>query len=258
MNSVLVCSTRDILTAATRCPRTLLATGAGLLVIALPLALCAQEAEDDSRAPSHPLVSRFLTRADEPVHAYRARRRLEAHNPRFRKEAWLEAWTWLDPENGFRFAIIAEGGSKYIRNRVLRRALETEQRTIAAGDAARASLSETNYTFEGAETIENGLLMLRIKPKRKDMLLVDGSLLVTDDADLLEIAGRLAKGPSFWTPRVEIRRRYERRSAVRVPVFVESTAHVRIAGRSEFRMTYEYESVNGRPVSAWFGVAGSR
>ncbi|MPZ20537.1 MAG: hypothetical protein GEV06_21875 [Luteitalea sp.] len=237
-----------------------LALAAGLLVVAGSggFALSAQEAPGESCSPSGPIVTRFLSREDEPLRAYRARRRLEARNPRFRKEAWLEARTWLDPDEGFRFEVVAEEGSKYIRNRVLRRALETEQRTIAEGNLGRAALSDRNYEFVGVDPAEGGRLRLYIKSKRKDILLVNGSLLLTEEADLLEIAGRLAKGPSFWTPRVEVRRTYGRRSAVRVPLLVESTAHVRIAGRSEFRMTYEYESVNGRPVRIWLDAAASR
>ena len=33
---------------------------------------------------------------------------------------------------------------------------------------------------------------------------------------------------------------------MRVPISIESIAHVLIAGRSTFKMTYEYESVNGQ------------
>jgi hypothetical protein len=44
-------------------------------------------------------------------------------------------------------------------------------------------------------------------------------------------------------------RRYERLAGVRVPVSIESVAHVLIAGRSTFKMTYEYETINGHPVS---------
>jgi hypothetical protein len=255
---VLVLSTEQVfLTLLTRARYASLALVAGLLVVAgSGWILLAQEPDGEPCAPSDPIVTRFLGREDESLHAYRARRRLEARNRRFRKEAWLEARTWLDPEKGFHFEVVAEGGSKYIRNRVLRRALETEQRTIAEGKTGRAALSETNYEFVGADPAEGGRLLLYIKPRRKDILLVDGSLLLTEEADLLEIAGRLAKGPSFWTPRVEVRRQYARRSAVRVPILVESTAHVRIAGRSEFRMTYEYDSVNGRPVDIWPDTAG--
>jgi hypothetical protein len=62
--------------------------------------------------------------------------------------------------------------------------------------------------------------------------------------------GRLSKPPSFWTRRVEIVRWYRRIAGVRMPVALESAANVRIAGESTFRMTYEYESINGQRVGA--------
>ena len=47
---------------------------------------------------------------------------------------------------------------------------------------------------------------------------------------------------------MDIVRRYERIGGVRVPVSIESVAHVLIAGRSTFKMTYEYETINGQHV----------
>jgi hypothetical protein len=43
-------------------------------------------------------------------------------------------------------------------------------------------------------------------------------------------------------------RRYERKAGVRVPVGIESVAHVLVAGRSTFTMTYDYETINGQKV----------
>jgi hypothetical protein len=81
------------------------------------------------------------------------------------------------------------------------------------------------------------------------VLLVDGSIFVQPgDGDLARIEGRLSKTPSFWTRRVDVVRRYERIAGVRVPVSIESVAHVLIAGRSTFKMTYEYETINGQHV----------
>ena len=60
--------------------------------------------------------------------------------------------------------------------------------------------------------------------------------------------GRLSKSPSFWTRRVEITRHYARLAGVRVPVSIESVAHVLIAGRSTFAMTYRYQTINGQHV----------
>jgi hypothetical protein len=81
-----------------------------------------------------------------------------------------------------------------------------------------------------------------------EITLVNGTVDVTrQDNDLVQLAGRLAKSPSFWVSRVEVVRRYARIGGVRVPVQVESTAHVRFAWPSAKTMTYRYETINGVP-----------
>lgn len=178
-------------------------------------------------------------------------RHLEAENEHFHVRGWMDAFTEFDRVNGLRFQVLNEGGSGYIRNRVLRAALEGEQRMWAANEPQRASLTEENYTFDDRLAAADGLAVLGIKPRRRDVLLVDGAIYVqAADGELRRIEGRLSKAPSFWTRRVEITRRYERLAGVRVPVSIESVAHVLIAGRSTFRMTYQYEAINGQKVAA--------
>jgi hypothetical protein len=58
---------------------------------------------------------------------------------------------------------------------------------------------------------------------------------------LARVEGKLSKTPSVWTRRVDVVRRYERKAGVRVPIAIESVAHVLIAARSTFKMTYEYQ-----------------
>jgi hypothetical protein len=90
-----------------------------------------------------------------------------------------------------------------------------------------------------------------VMARRKDVLLVDGSIYVNAvDGDLVRIEGRLSKAPSFWTRRVEVIRYYRRINGIRVPVAIESVANVLLAGRSTFKMTYEYETINGVRVGA--------
>ncbi len=194
-------------------------------------------------------LDRFLARGEEPTVEYRALRRLEATNPKFNHRAWLLAWTEYDRATGFRFSIVAEGGSSYIRTHVLRAALLGEQKMWANNEPQRASLSNENYTFDNDVPDEGGLAAVGLKPKRKDVLLVEGAIFVQpNDGDLARIEGKLSKAPSFWTRRVDVVRRYQRIAGVRVPVSIESVAHVLIAGRSTFKMTYEYETINGHRV----------
>jgi hypothetical protein len=193
-------------------------------------------------------ADRFLARPPETLTQYRATRRLEARNGRFRKHGWVEVSTELTAD-GFSFQVIEEGGSGYIRDKVLRPILQGERDLVARGDVARSALSWANYDFTAETPAEPGVVRLTVTPRRKDITLIDGSVFVTEtDADLVRIEGRLAKSPSFWTRRVEVVRRYGRIAGVRVPLSIESIAHVRIAGRSEMTMTYRYQMVNGRLV----------
>jgi len=192
------------------------------------------------------VLQRFL---DDPTPTqFRALRRLEAHNDKFEKSAWMDVWTDGDA-SGFRYAIVAEEGSDYIRSKVFRATLETERKMWAAGASDQAALTPANYVFEERGAQADGLTLLTMTPKRKDVMLVDGSIYLNPlDGELVRVEGRLAKSPSFWTRHVEIVRWYRRIAGFRVPTSLESIANVRVAGVSTFRMSYEYESINGQRV----------
>jgi len=220
-----------------------------ILTVALAVACAVATLDARQHAQSPSAVQRFLARGESPPVAYRALRHLEAHNLHFGANAWLDAWTEFDEAHGFRYQVVGEGGNSYIRNHVLRAALDGEQKMWASREPQRASLTSDNYQFQDGGRAPEGLASVGIKPKRKDVLLVEGSIfLEPDDGELARIEGKLSKAPSIWTRRVDIVRRYERRAGVRVPMSIESTAHVLVAGKSTFKMTYDYETINGQRV----------
>ena len=189
---------------------------------------------------------RVLT-ASEELTSYRAFRRMHAKSEKFNQEGWLDAWTEFDA-TGFRYTIVSERGSDYVRNKVLKAVLRREQE-IVAGGADKAALTEDNYTFTEADG-EEGFRYVLLKPKRKDVMLVEGRMVLSaDGADLLRVEGKLAKNPSFWTSLVNVIRHFAKLDGVRVPVSTESIAKVKFAGQSRLDVFYEYESINGRPVS---------
>jgi len=197
-----------------------------------------------------PVLHRFLARADEPLVTYRGTRRLEGRNERFNVSGWMDIAAELTAD-GFRYRVIDEGGSDLIRRRVFRAMLENEEQIFANGDAAHSSFTSTNYDLTPAESPEPGLVKLFARPKRKDVTLIDGAVYITDtDADLVRVEGRLAQSPSFWTRRVDVVKQYARVGGLRVPIRVESTAQVRVAGTSTMTMTYAYEMINGVNVGA--------
>jgi hypothetical protein len=197
------------------------------------------------------VLARFLAGNDHSLLSYEAVRKLEVVARGGKMTAFMTARTSLDEDNGFQFHVIEESGSGLLRSRVLHPVLEAERQAKQRQRGRAGALTLANYAFTVDEITPDGLLRVAIKPKRRDELLMDGSILLTaDTADLVQMEGLLVKRPSFWTRRVRIVRRYDRIAGARVPVQTSSTADVLVAGQSTFTMRYEYESINGVPVAA--------
>jgi hypothetical protein len=195
-----------------------------------------------------PATERFLKVREEPLTQYRAYRRMHARSENFGQEGWVEAWTELD-QRGFRYTVVSETGSDFVRSRVLKAVLNREQELVADGECRRSELTADNYVFEEAPQTEGERYVL-LKPRRKDTLLVDGRMVLSQDGtELLRVEGRLSKNPSFWTSLVNVIRHYARLDGIRVPIATESVAKVKFAGLSHLEVQYEYETINGRPVS---------
>ena len=197
------------------------------------------------------LIDRFLAPDEKPLVSYRAFRRLTASTRGGRMRASLEAWTTLDPIHGFNFEITSMEGSALIQRKVLIAALEAEQMAVqSASNKAQSALTPANYEFLGISPEEGRLVRMDVRPRRKHVMLVDGTLFIeADSADLVRLEGELSKRPSFWTRRVHVIREYDRVGGVHVPVSMRSTADVLIVGSSSFSMTYRYTEINGKTVS---------
>jgi hypothetical protein len=161
----------------------------------------------------------------------------------------MTARTSLDEVKGFQFRVIDESGSNLLRSRVLRPVLDAEWRAKQREHGRAGAVTRANYTFAVDEITPEGLLRVAITPKRREELLMEGSiLLTTDESDLVQMEGFLVKRPSFWTRKVKIVRRYGRIAGARVPIETSSVADVLFTGQSTFLMRYEYESINGMAV----------
>jgi len=216
-------------------------------LFALVLAPASVAGPAAATAGSPPILGRFLA-LDDPIPAQaRALRHLEARNDKFDMSAWMDVWTEIDA-SGFHYRIVAEEGSDYIRSHVFREALEGERAIWASSAPDKASFTPANYIFEDRGQTD-GLASLLVKPRRKDVLLIDGHIFLRpDDGELLRMAGELAKPPSWWTRRVRIVREFQRFAGVRMPVSLDAAANVRFFGPSWFRAVYEYETVNAERV----------
>ena len=85
----------------------------------------------------------FLARNEAALWQYRARRIMRAENKRFNARAELEAMTEFS-DGRFRYWILREEGSKYVRDHVLKAVLRDEEALSNRGDAARSGLTLDN------------------------------------------------------------------------------------------------------------------
>lgn len=190
---------------------------------------------------------KYFLAQDDTQPSYRAVRHLEAENGG--RKGWLDAATDYSPSAGFHYQITGEGGSGYIRSKVLKGVLEAEREVIARGETARSSLAPENYRFEPNGIDADGFANVLLEPRRQERVLVAGSMaLDARDGALVRLQGRLAKSPSFWVKNVDIVRKYARIDGNVLPVRLESTAQLRFLGDATLQMTYSYSEVDGRPV----------
>lgn len=214
-------------------------------------------------APASPseysAVERFLADIEKPPVAYQAHRRLEASSEKLKESAWMEAVTEYDPAAGFKYSIVAQGGSERIQRRVLKAILEAERENSNNAEWRKTNLSRDNYEFNFGGYAGDGMLKMQLTPRRRDSRLVLGSALLTaNSGNLVRVEGRLSKSPSIWVRWVNVSRTYSPIAGAMMPVAIESTADVRIAGKSTFTMTYDYQMVDGQAANARPKILASR
>jgi hypothetical protein len=178
-------------------------------------------------------------------------RRLEADNPKTGRQGWMEARTSIGADGLLTVEILSEGGSEYIRNKILRVALQREQDVIAKRVKEHETPPADLALCGEGQTDESGLVRVAIGTNTKrDGTVVGHMFLRPGSGDLVRVAGRLAKNPSFWISQVDVEWNYAKIAKDTVlPVSLYSTAKVKMFGVSTFRMTYDYLSVDGQPVS---------
>jgi hypothetical protein len=210
------------------------------LAAAVPSGWTTRSAADD-----HP-IRQFLAQ-DDRTPPYTAERWLEAETGG--RTGWILAVTTYSPQTGFKYDVTSEGGSGFIRSRVLRAVLDGERDVFAKGQTARSSIALDNYQFKPGDVTADGLATVELTPLRREHVLVAGTMtLRAPDGDLVCLQGRLARSPSFWMKTVDIERHYARIGGTVLPVSLESKAQLRPFGSAALRMTYRYLEVNGRAL----------
>lgn len=188
--------------------------------------------------------------------AYRAFRRLEGGLVNSNKRGWIEVWTEYRPGQGMTFEVVNSGGYGYVRDKVLPGMLKSEQELLADGRPLRAAIVARNYTIEDGGLTDSGLTRLLLTPARKSDGIVKGSALIEPETgSVTRVEGRLVKSPSFWIRDVDVTWRFTRVGDAILPIELTSNARVRFYGRSHFKMTYDYATIDGRPATSAMRIA---
>jgi hypothetical protein len=149
------------------------------------------------------------------------------------------------------FHVISEEGSKLLLNRVIRKALESEEEAATDEMRARSGLTEANYTFEFLKSeVSDGrpCFVLRVLPKRKDKFLYDGKVWI-DAADfaIVRVEAQPAKNPSFWITGATIEHHNVDVRGIWLPASNRSTSKVRLGGKAMLTIDYgKYEEIMTR------------
>jgi hypothetical protein len=226
-------------------------------ILAISFALMGSLGQLSATASADQGFERVLARSNNVAPPpYKAFRRLEGGVKDSDKRGWLEAWTEYQPGRGLSVEVVREGGSEYVRNKVLRGMLSSEQELIAQGKRVRTSLDSKNYVFEEGGMTDAGLHRILMVPVKKSDGLVNGSVFVEPETGLIaRLQGRLVKSPSFWVRDVDVAWKFAHIRGHVVPIEMTSTGRVRMFGRSEFRMVYNYVSIDGRSTGAGLKAA---
>jgi hypothetical protein len=151
------------------------------------------------------------------------------------------------------FEVINERGSRFLRSRVLKKLIKAEQEASGEERKQGTEITEENYQFSLeriAELPYGRYYLLRIKPRRKDKYLLDGLIWVIDgDFAIVQIVGRPARRPSFWTWRIHFIHQYTKVNDFWLPASNQTEARVFLFGKSTVSIRYrEYRVNQQQPV----------
>lgn len=183
------------------------------------------------------------------LRSYRSTRVYEVDYKGFGGDRHATMTVTIDYQAGKKnFTVVKEEGSKLLLNRVVRKALESEQEATTDEMRRRSELTEANYTFElvGTETADDKpFFVLQVKPRRKDKYLYDGKVWIdATDYAIARIEVQPAKNPSFWITGVTISHSNRCVNGIWLPAKNESTSKVRFGGHAMLKIDYgNYDSV---------------
>jgi len=145
-----------------------------------------------------------------------------------------------DSDTGKTFRIVSQSGSKLLCDKVLKRAVLSEEE--ASKDKASTALDKTNYRFELAGTeVVNGrpAWILQVDPLKKSKFLYRGRIWIdSGDYAVSKIEVEPAKNPSFWITSTQIENTNSKVDGVWLPEKNRSESKIRVGGTAVLTIDY--------------------
>ncbi len=155
-------------------------------------------------------------------------------------DAQMDVELDYDSVTGKNFRIVSQSGSRTLREKVLKRALDSEK--DASQDRGAHALSPANYKFQmlGTETL-NGRTsyVLQVDPVSGSPYLYRGKIWVDcEDGAVSRMEVQPATNPSFWISQTLIHQTSSRLDGFWLPRQVQSETKVRIGGKAVMTIDY--------------------
>ena len=146
------------------------------------------------------------------------------------------------------FEIVSESGPSVVRQKVLRRMVDSEAAASRDDSLRLNQFTPANYDFQllRLEPIEGRMAyVLEVFPKTKSPYLMRGEVWVdTEDFAISRLVGRPAQSPSFWIPDSRFTCSYSKLGSFWLLASMDSEADVRVFGHTEMQIRYRNYRIN--------------
>jgi hypothetical protein len=155
-----------------------------------------------------------------------------------------------DAAKGMSFRIVSESGSKFLCDKVLKKAVDSEQE--ASQNKSSTELTPANYSFQmvGTENIGGRpAYVMQVEPLTDSKFLYKGKIWVdAADFEVVKMESEPAKNPSFFISRTLIHYTSVLAHGFWLPQGIRSETKVRIGGTATLTIDYGNYQVDSNPV----------
>jgi hypothetical protein len=204
--------------------------------------------------PAVPEIVERMVQADNErlaaLAGYSGMRHYRFENKKVNKHAEMTVRMSCGADGVKTFEVVAESGSGFVNNHILRKMIEAEEEASRKGERKESRIIPENYDFRlvGTEILDGREnYVLEITPKKATKFTIRGRIWVdAGDFAIARIEGEPAKNPSFWIRHAEVEQRYGRTGQFWLPSLNHSVAQARIFGPTEVVIEYSGYKTSAR------------